>query len=103
MIQKPAVVSDRGWAMTNKPRNRVVVFRLSQDEYHSLLEACNRAGARNLSDFTRSEVLECLNSDAPGSHMARRFADLERQIAAIQFQLENLIQGVFHGEPQPRP
>jgi hypothetical protein len=84
--------------MTSKPRNRVVVFRLSQDEYRSLQEACNRAGARNLSDFTRSEVLECLNSDALGGHLARRFASLERQMAAIQFQLNNLLQGVFHAE-----
>src|ERR1035441_124710 len=81
-------------AMTSKPRNRIVVFRLSQDEYRSLQEACTRAGARNLSDFTRSEVLECLNSDAVGGHLARRFASLEQQIAVVQFQLSNLLQGV---------
>jgi hypothetical protein len=84
--------------MTSQPRNRVVVFRLSQEEYRSLKEACDRAGARNLSDFTRSEVLECLNSDAFGGHLARRFASLEQQIAALQFQLNNLLQGVFHAE-----
>jgi hypothetical protein len=84
--------------MTSKPRNRIVVFRLSQDEYRSLQEACTRAGARNLSDFTRSEVLECLNSDAVGGHLARRFASLEQQIAVVQFQLSNLLQGVFHAE-----
>ena len=82
--------------MTSKPRNRIVVFRLSQEEYQSLKEACDRAGARNLSDFTRSEVLECLNSDAFGGHLARRFISLERQISVIQFQLNNLLQGVFH-------
>jgi hypothetical protein len=82
--------------MTNKPRNRIVVFRLSQEEYRSLQEACNRAGARNLSDFTRSEVLECLDTDASGGPLARRFAALERQIAAVQFQLNSLLQGVFH-------
>jgi hypothetical protein len=84
--------------MTSQPRNRVVVFRLSQEEYRSLKEACDRAGARNLSDFTRSEVLECLNSDAFGGHLARRFASLEQQIALLQFQLNNLLQGVFHAE-----
>jgi hypothetical protein len=84
--------------MTSKPRNRIVVFRLSQEEYRSLQEACNRAGARNLSDFTRSEVLECVNSDAYGGHLARRFASLEQQIAVMQFQLNNLLQGVSHEE-----
>jgi len=82
--------------MTSKPRNRIVVFRLSQEEYRSLQEACNRAGARNLSDFTRSEVLICLNSDGYGGHLAHRFASLEQQIAAMQFQLNNVLQGVFH-------
>lgn len=84
--------------MTNKPRNRIVVFRLSQEEYRLLQEACSRAGARNLSDFTRSEVLVCLNSDAHGGHFAQRFASLEQQIAVMQFQLNNLLQGVFHEE-----
>lgn len=84
--------------MTSKPRNRIVVFRLSQDEYRSLQDACTRAGARNLSDFTRSEVLECLDSEGVGGHLARRFASLEQQIAVLQFQLNNLLQGVFHEE-----
>jgi len=84
--------------MTSKPRNRIVVFRLSQEEYESLKEACGRAGARNLSDFTRSEVLECLNSDAFGGHLARRFISLEQRIEFMQFQLNSLLQGVFHEE-----
>jgi hypothetical protein len=84
--------------MTSKPRNRIVVFRLSQEEYRLLKEACDRAGARNLSDFTRSEVLECLNSDAFGGHLARRFTSLEQQIAVMQYQLNNVLQGVFHEE-----
>ncbi len=82
--------------MTSKPRNRIVVFRLSQDEYRSLQDACIRAGARNLSDFTRSEVLERLDADAVGGPLSRRFASLEQQIATMQFQLNNLLQGVFH-------
>jgi hypothetical protein len=88
--------------MTTKPRNRIVVFRLSQEEYGALQEACNRAGARNLSDFTRSEVLECLNSNVFGGHLARRFASLEERIAVMQFQLNNLLQGVFHEESKQR-
>jgi len=84
--------------MTSKPRNRIVVFRLSQEEYRSLQDACARAGARNLSDFTRSEVLECLESESVGGHLGRRFASLEQQIAVLQFQLNNLLQGVFHDE-----
>ncbi|HXM45730.1 MAG TPA: hypothetical protein VN924_31125 [Bryobacteraceae bacterium] len=89
--------------MTSKPRNRIVVFRLSQEEYQSLKEACDRAGARNLSDFTRSEVLEYLNSDGSGGHMARRFTALEQQISLVQFQLNDLLHGVFHAEIKQQP
>jgi hypothetical protein len=74
------------------------VFRLSQDEYQSLQEACTRAGARNLSDFTRSELLECLALGAGCGHLARRFASLEQRIAVMQFQLNNLLQGVLNEE-----
>ena len=93
-----ARTSARATTMTSKPRNRVVVFRLSQDEYRSLQEACQRAGARNLSDFTRCEVLERVNSDGLGGSMSRRFASLEQQITAMQLQLNHLLQGVFHAE-----
>lgn len=84
--------------MTTKPRNRIVVFRLSQDEYRSLQDACDRAGARNLSDFTRSEVLQFLNADCPGGRLAHRFASLEQGLAMVQLQLGNLLQGVFHAD-----
>jgi len=88
--------------MTSQPRNRVVVFRLSQDEYRLLQEACQRAGARSLSEFTRSEVLECLDSGTFSGHLARRFAALERQMAAVQSQLNQLLQGASHAENQQR-
>jgi len=82
--------------MTNHPRNRIVVFRLTQEEYRSLQEACQRAGARNLSDFTRAEVLDRILWSS-GNPVARRFATLEQQIASIQFQL-NTLQGVLDEE-----
>jgi len=89
--------------MTSNPRNRVVVFRLSQDEYRALQEACSQAGARNISDFTRTEVLARLKPEARGSELTNRFAWLEEQIARIQFQLNHLMQGVFHAEIKQQP
>lgn len=87
--------------MTNKLRNRLVVFRLSQEEYSSLKQACDRAGARNLSEFTRSEVLEYLQADAVGSHLNRHFNSLEQRIAVMQLQLTSLLEGVFNAEFRP--
>jgi hypothetical protein len=88
--------------MTSNPRNRVVVFRLSQDEYRTLKEACERAGARNLSDFTRSEILEYLRSDALSDRLSRRLESLEQGITRMQLQLNSVLQGVSNAEPMPQ-
>jgi hypothetical protein len=42
--------------------------------------------------------LECLNTGGFGGQLARRCALLEQQIAVMQYQLHNLLQGVFHAE-----
>jgi len=44
----------------NKPRTRVVIFRLSQEEYQSLHEAS--AGSRSLSEFARAKLLGSLGA-----------------------------------------
>ena len=85
--------------MTRKPRNRIVVFRLSQDEYLSLKEACDRRGARNLSDFTRTEVLEFLHSGAVSDLLNSRFAFVEQQLAVMQSQLVDLLGRNLHATP----
>jgi len=89
-------------SMTAQPRNRIVVFRLSQDEYRVLKEACDRRGARNLSDFTRSEVLGFLNSVALPDRFNLRFAALEGEIAGLKASiahLNRLLEGTVHVEP----
>jgi len=85
--------------MHPKVRNRIVVFRLSQDEYRSLKEACESRGARNLSDFTRSEVLATLHAGTLAEHLTRRFALIEAQIATMQSaiaRLDQSLEGVSH-------
>ncbi len=77
------------------------MFRLTQDEYRSLQEACTRAGGRNLSDFTRTELMQFLRMSAGQEPLTRRFAAIERQMVAIQTQLNDLLQGVFHAETWP--
>lgn len=46
----------------SKPRNRVVLFRLTQEEYQQVQEACQEGGARSVSDFARARIL----GSAPG-------------------------------------
>lgn len=44
----------------NKPRNRILIFRLTQDEYEALQAASS--GARSLSEFARAKLLGSLGS-----------------------------------------
>lgn len=50
-----------------KPRNRILIFRLTQDEYETLQAASS--GARSLSDFARGKLLGSLESDGLNEQM----------------------------------
>jgi len=45
-----------------KPRNKILIFRLTQDEYQTLQAASS--GARSLSDFARTKLLGSLGESA---------------------------------------
>ncbi len=45
-----------------KRRDRLVVFRLTDEELEVLRQACMARGGRSLSDFARSELLGSLHS-----------------------------------------
>lgn len=67
-------------------RNRLVVFRVTQEEYEALQHACTEEGARTLSDFTRSRLLGEARIDA-GSKLHDRFIGIEQQLVALQMVL----------------
>jgi hypothetical protein len=79
--------------MITDPRNRVVVFRLAQEEYRKLKEISSRNGARNLSDFMRSELLAYIHSGTINDHLQRRFEALEQRILELQSTTVSLLQG----------
>ena len=79
--------------MNSQPRNRIVVFRLTQDEYRALKDACDRRGARNISDFTRSEILDNLHPGVVHTTLAQRFSSLEEKLDMLQSRLFDLFQG----------
>ena len=45
-----------------KRRSRMVSFRLSEEEYESLLTLCSTRGARSLSDLARDAMQALLNN-----------------------------------------
>jgi uncharacterized protein (DUF1778 family) len=83
--------------MFRNRRDRLVIFRLSQDEYQMLKAASERNDARNLSDFTRGEVLKALNSRADGNHVEHTFSSMEQSMAelkATMLRLQSVLEGV---------
>jgi hypothetical protein len=79
--------------MTSDPRNRVVFFRLTQNEYSKLKEASSRNGARNLSDFMRTELLAFIHSGTLNEHLQRQFQSIEQRIVDLQLTTVSLFQG----------
>jgi hypothetical protein len=72
-----------------KPRNRVVVFRLTQDEYQELKTVSSVRGARNISDFARSELLNAIGHGGL-SAVDRRLLNLESTLQRVAQLLEGI-------------
>jgi hypothetical protein len=65
----------------SKPRNRVVLFRLTQEEYQQVQEACAEGGARSVSEFARARSL----GTAPGgASVTQMQAQLTELAAAVE-------------------
>jgi len=77
--------------LTTQPRNRMVVFRLTQEEYHRLQAACSAQGGRNVSDFTRSELLARIGTEAEDDGVEKRINAVEQQLLAVQCTVQRLL------------
>lgn len=70
-----------------KIRNRLVNFRVTEEEFERLKSACDRQGARCLSHFVRDVMLNNPNFDSAG--VATKVNTLDRRIAALETRLSN--------------
>lgn len=67
-----------------KTRNKLVNFRMTQDELDSLKMACLVKGARNVSDFARAAVLESIEAQTErGMLVETRLASLDTKLTEI--------------------
>ena len=69
-------------------RNRLLALRLTDNEYQRLKSACTTAGAHNLSEFSRTGLLNLLASDA--AQVAERLSSLENRVTDLQLDIRNL-------------
>lgn len=71
-----------------KRRNRVVVFRLTQDEYEDLKTVCSVRGARNISDFARSELLIAIEQE----QRPDRLAEVGQKLSSLETTVQRMAQ-----------
>jgi hypothetical protein len=74
-----------------KRRNRMVIFRVTEDEYENLKTVCSVRGARNLSDFARSELLQSAGRELqPEAAVAGHLSEIEQRLASLQGMLQQM-------------
>ncbi|MCC6420271.1 MAG: hypothetical protein IT429_18715 [Gemmataceae bacterium] len=72
------------------PRNRIVIFRLTQDEYDSIRNVSTARGARNLSEFARSLLLGAVRQPERESVMAEMAGALSGLRESVQRMAERM-------------
>jgi hypothetical protein len=74
-----------------KRRDRVVVFRLTQDEYEELKTVCTVRGARNISDFARSELLIAIEQERrPDTQIHGRLSDVDQKLSNLESKIQRM-------------
>jgi hypothetical protein len=76
-----------------KPRNRLVFFRVSEDEFQQFRGLCEKEGARSISDLAR-DAMHCMlmKSRKPvnGEAVALQVEMLDKLISEVSAQLQQL-------------
>ena len=72
-----------------KPRSRVVVFRLTQQEYEAIRILCTMRGGRTLSGFARAQLLQLLERERQ-AEVDQKLAALQSSVARMERLLEDL-------------
>jgi hypothetical protein len=57
MPAEPGLIRASGQMVVLKRRSRLVTFRVSADEYSSLMESCVESGARSIAEYVRAAAL----------------------------------------------
>jgi hypothetical protein len=67
-----------------------MVFRLSQDEYESLINASAQSGGRSLSEFVRISLMSSLATGSDDRATPTRVRELEQRVRRLETALLDL-------------
>ncbi len=86
--------------MPLKPRNRIVNFRLTEQEYDTLKNACAVQGSRCVSEFARTAVLTLAHSGPePGSSVQTSLLNLDRKLSNLGSGIYRLVELLETADP----
>lgn len=94
------------------PRNRIVTFRVSDEELESLFRACTQSGARSISEFARTATLEWARSQGAKrgflvddlATVAHQLEELNAELRDVSERIDRLLGSPGHKpRPQPQP
>lgn len=85
-----------------RPRNRMVYFRVTEDEFVRLNRICGTSGARSISDLARQAVKSLLNDEGSASRDGRDQDELLARIENLTAAVKDLAARLAHEDNADR-
>jgi hypothetical protein len=86
---------------TSKRRDRTVVFRVTEQEYNNLKSACDQAGGRSISDYTRSELLAGTRAGCSDAVLLQRFSEIDHKLSEVHQLTKLMLECMRAGGHEP--
>jgi len=75
-----------------KPKNRLIVFRVCEDEYEALSSACALTEARSVADYARSTLLRTVSMhEGTEELLQRQILNLGRKVSELDSRIQNML------------
>ena len=81
---------------TFKKRNRIISFRVSDEEFEILLQVSEAQGAHSISDYARLAACRAIAESGAGATLAVQVEALESRVQQLSSQVERLSQLFDH-------
>jgi hypothetical protein len=90
-----------------KKRSKIVNFRVTDEEFKALKDACQERGARCLSDYARTTALESASNSASLAADVRvvieRIASLELKLTSVEVATERTLHVLLESDSRSLP
>jgi len=77
-----------------KPRTRIVYFRVSEEDFHRLVDLCPARGARNISELARSamqNIIRGVQSDTEDREVVETLHAIDKTVSEMNRYLKQLM------------